>query len=525
MFQSVGTPDLGESHRPRTRIGGGIILLLSLLVAGLAVIAAPSPASAQSSCDGDPARGLQQARQNYNRDCSDTWDGRSGFHRCSWRSAGWVCTGPGEPVMPTPPMPTPPTPTPPPPTPPTPPSNPNGLIWGQVTTPQSTSWSRPALRVATTDPAFGSTVRRVTDIGPGLRHRNDYSRRQTENAEGTRYLTHFTATNGRAEWRVYDRASGNRINSLPINADGEPQWHPTNVDLIRHIGGQNRYSGDLRLFETHVRSLRTETIADLTSRLRSVWPNAEYMKDREEGSPSRDGNRYVWIVYDNNERPLGVVSYDLNGDRILGTRNLETNVGNLDAVSASPTGRYVVANYGAATYVYDANLGNRRTINNKADHSDIALDRNGVDSYVYVDFDDNSPTAGWVVAVNLVTLQRTQMFRIYGGSNTSVHISGKGYNKPGWIIASTYNCKNPSNRGWACDKVFAAEMVPNGRILNLAHTYNCGEYDYYKEAHGSVNRDFTRVYFNSDSSAERPGDQSPCSRRIEVYQIDVPSFS
>ena len=164
------------------------------------------------------------------------------------------------------------------------------------------------------------------------------------------------------------------------------------------------------------------------------------------------------------------------------------------------------------------------------EHSDLAKLTETTDAYVYVDFGKPltvdggaSPDAGWVVSVNLDTMQRTRMFRIYGGSTTSLHISGKGYDRPGWVVVSSYNCSQAG--GYACDKVFAAEMQPNGEILNLAHTYLCEEsgvaaedrFQYFTEPHAVVSRDFSHVYFNSNSNN--------CDRIAEVYRIDVPNFN
>ena len=70
--------------------------------------------------------------------------------------------------------------------------------------------------------------------------------------------------------------------------------------------------------------------------------------------------------------------------------------------------------------------------------------------------------------------------------------------------------------GSAWLQVFAAELKPNGRILNLAHTHNCGQ-DYWTETHAVANRDFTRVYYNTDSGS--------CGIDAEVMMIDVPPFS
>ena len=85
--------------------------------------------------------------------------------------------------------------------------------------------------------------------------------------------------------------------------------------------------------------------------------------------------------------------------------------------------------------------------------------------------------------------------------------------RPGWVVVSTYNCKDPG--AWTCDKVFAVEIA-TGETLNLAHTYNCGN-NYWTEAHAVVNRSFTRVYFNSDGGS--------CGIDAEVYELTLPDFT
>lgn len=392
---------------------------------------------------------------------------------------------------------------------PTPPAT---LTWGYDATPEAATWTRPPRFQVVADPAYDTPVQRLTNSDAGRWDRNDYSRRQAESHDGSRFLSHVRNFDNVETFRVYEM-NGTIVNDLNMNADGEPQWHPSDSNLIRHIAGPNANRGDLTLLELNVDTNQSRVIADLGSRLRSVWPDASYMRDREEGSPSADGNRYAWIVYDGSENPLGIVSYDLSTDQILGTVAVDPSAGFLDAVTATPTGSYVVAHYGNGTFVFDADMSNRRTINLKGDHSDVALNADGGDSYVYIDY-SSGPDAGFLVSVDLDTLERTRIFEVYGGTTTSMHISGKGYDKPGWVIVSTYNCKQPG--GWACDKVFAAEMQPNGRILNLAHTYNCDEDDYYTEAHGVVSRDFTHVYVNSDSAL--------CGRGAEIYRIDIPTF-
>ena len=384
------------------------------------------------------------------------------------------------------------------------------LTWGQDESRPSSSWTKPAIGIDRRDPVYGANIRRLTSADGTRFDRNTYSRRQAENADGTLFLTYH----GSATYHVYAEATGSLVRELDISADAEPQWHPTDPAVIRHMAGAKPRDGDLSYYETNIRSGQRTKIADLTDRVIARFPTAGYMIDRAEGSPSADGNRVAWIVFDSAEQPLGIVHYDLSADRIIGLAPVEDGVGLLDWVSSSPTGSYVVAGYESATVLLEADLTNRRLINSKGDHSDMALSRDGQDTYVDIDF-SAGPDGGWLVSVDLASNERTRLFDLYGTTaNTSVHISGKGYNKPGWVVVSTYNCK--VEHAWSCQKVMAVELAGEHRILNLAHTYNCGT-NYWTETQAVVNRDFTRIYFNSDGGS--------CGIDAEVYQLRVPSFS
>jgi len=235
------------------------------------------------------------------------------------------------------------------------------------------------------------------------------------------------------------------------------------------------------------------------------------MGDGAEGSPSADGNRYAWVVFDGQERMAGLVSYDLETDTILGTLDLEPYA-DIDNVSMSPSGNYVVVS-GAEVTVYDADLSNPRVLLPSSEHSDIAIGADGEDYYLHIDFESQD---GDVVAINLKTSEKIVLFSMYEEKvTTSIHVSGKAFNKPGWAILSSYYPKDGGD-GWTYDKVFAITFDPTldeQIILNLAHTRNCAE-SYWTEPHAVPNRDLTRVYYNSNWGS--------CEEDAEAYQILVP---
>ncbi len=391
-----------------------------------------------------------------------------------------------------------------------PPPTPNtgGLVYGQDATRPSSSWTRPALLETSTDPAYGLPVTRLTSADGTRFNRNTYSRRQAENADGSAVLTYH----GDSTFNVYDRATGELIAETPVHPDGDPQWHATNPDRIRHVAGRNSSVGTLELLETSVSTGSTVVLADLTSRIRAIFPGATYMSDRSEGSPSADGTRYAWLVYNDDEDPVGIISYDVEDDRILGSIPVNPSEPYLiDWVSASPSGDFVMASMEDGMYAWNFDMTNPRLVFEGGEHSDIAIGPTGNDTYVYIDF-TASNNGGWVVAVDLVTGETRRYIDLYDDASTSIHFSGKAYDAPGWIVASTYNCKE--SFAWSCEKVFALNLA-DGTIVNLAHTYNCGD-SYWTETHAVANRDLSRIYFNSDAGT--------CDTNAEVYKIDLPTL-
>ncbi len=368
--------------------------------------------------------------------------------------------------------------------------------------------SKPAIAQTLADPAYGLDVTRLTSAAGTRFNRNTYSRRQAENADGSLFFTYH----GDAEYRVYSVADGSQVAVTNLHPDAEPQWHPTDPNKLRHTTGPNSYTGTLTLRETDVRTGQETVLRDLTEQVQELLPGARYLSDGAEGSPSADGNRYAWMIFDGSEQLIGAITYDLASDEVLGVmRDLPSGVGKLDAISISPSGQFVLAQWWDTTAQFNVDFSGQREILPGAEHSDIAIGANGNDTYVYIDF-TNSERAGWVVAYDMVTGDYRKLINLYDNANTSIHISGKAYNQPGWAVLSTYSCK--VDGAWTCHKVMAVDLE-NATVLNLAHTYNCGD-NYWTETHAVANRDLSRIYFNSDFGS--------CGIDAEVYRIDVPDL-
>lgn len=411
------------------------------------------------------------------------------------------------------------------------------LVEGQDTTPESTI-SRPVKAVPYLDPAYGTCVVRATDHeteAPEGFARNDYSRRQAFNADGTMMLIY--ANNG--YWHVYDANTLDYIRQLSMGgSDVEPQWHPTNPELLYifpHNGGmtikQYNVLTDASSVVTDFRNVNSIAGHPGKTSIQEVWPGAARIWTKNEGSPSADARYWGLMVETDSFGGLGMITYDMETNTITGVYDYASDgngIARPDHVSMSPTGDYMVGSWYSPACDSSASLG---TLNNPCglmsfsrdfssavglaklgEHSDIALDANGDDAIVMSNYD-----TGYVEMYSLATGAATKLWNIYvNGAATALHVSGKNYNKPGWVLISTYAVQNPQGAElWYENKIMAVEMTANPRIYNIAHTYNQTE-TYFSEPHAVVNRDFTRILFNSNWNT---GDYM----NIDAYMISLPA--
>jgi len=93
----------------------------------------------------------------------------------------------------------------------------------------------------------------------------------------------------------------------------------------------------------------------------------------------------------------------------------------------------------------------------------------------------------------------------------AMHFSGKAYNKPGWVLVSTFG---NGKTEWPHQKVFALQLKKNPKIVHLMHHYGAVT-TYFAQPQASVNRDFTRFVVNSNWGV--PGDAN-----VDTYMAEIP---
>jgi hypothetical protein len=371
--------------------------------------------------------------------------------------------------------------------------------------------ARPSKGEALAEPVYGNCLIRVTvhDVEPPPGYvRNDYARRQPFNADGTLML--FTARDG--TWHLYDARTLAWVKRLSFLAgDAEPQWHPTNPALLYFTP---RSGLGMRLFEMDVRRESRRVVGDFGARLGKVWPTAATAWTKGEGSPSADGRYWCFMVDDKDWKGVGVFSWDLQTDTVLGMMDMKGV--RPDHVSMSPGGRHCVVSTdekGVGTRAWTRDFKSHVPLHHKSEHSDLAVDSDGRDVYVSIDY--QSPR-GDVFMTDLESGKRTVLFPTYlEGSATAIHFSGRGFGQPGWVVMSTYGEPGEGKKPqWLHHKVFVVGLTANPIIRTLAH--HRGRYKgYLSEPHASVSRDFTRILFNSNWGAASEND-------IDVYMITLP---
>lgn len=385
---------------------------------------------------------------------------------------------------------------------------------------QAPDLPEPQPRLPFRDPIFGTCVVRVTnrdaDLSPddssaGIK--NEYSRVQSFNADGSRIL----ARGIEATWYLYDAASLQPLGQLPLVTD--PRWDAVDPDLVYHTDGTRLMAYDVGSGHN---SVVHEFAGDFPSQLAAVWT-------RWEGSPSYDGRYWGLMAQDEDWETVALLVYDRVEDRVISRRDTPDHPP-LDSVTISPLGTYFLAYHDdycppgqlgtdadpCGLMVYDRDLANGRGLLRIVGHSDLALDAQRREVLVYQDVDTDH-----ISMLDLATGTVTPLWAIdFSHTSIGLHFSGRGLDRPGWVVVSTYCGGHPTSYTWMDNQVFLVELKAGGRVVRLAHTHSIvdetQEHDYWAEPHASANRDLTRILFTSNWG--RSGTEA-----VDMYLIDLPA--
>ncbi|WP_057658928.1 hypothetical protein [Pseudoxanthomonas dokdonensis] len=408
------------------------------------------------------------------------------------------------------------------------------LTQGKVN-PATSTPAKPAKGVLMKEPSFGTCLVRATAHGsepPTTFARNDYSRRQAFNANST----YFIVYSADGWWHLYDANTLKYLRKLSpkvanesvpaefhMAGDAEPQWDTTNPNILYYVPN----NGGTKLLKLDVRTNSYSIAADFKGKLPAWGNSAAHIWTKSEGSPSADSRYWGFQVENSSFGLLGYMVWDLQNNRLVGSRQDSQRP---DHSSMSAAGRwFVTSSDDTGTWAWSPDFSKKKKLHNKSEHSDLALGPNGEDYYVSVDYQSQNGDVFYTnidtcpaVAASATTAPvcpRTVLFPSYdNGAATAMHFSGKGFNKPGWMVWSTYG--TTANRSgvwpWFTNKIYVVELKANPRVYALAYTRrNESAGGYWSEPHASVNRDFTRIAFNSNWGVNDAED-------IDTYQIQIP---
>lgn len=389
---------------------------------------------------------------------------------------------------------------------------------------------------ATLDPAYGTLLYRATSAedGQGGRMRHEYSRRQAFNADNTRYL----AQDGSGAWYLYDATTFALVEKVSaLVGDCEPIWHATDPNLVYFTdrnGGTSWRSYD-------VDKRTSSEVIDLKSA--TPWSKATSYWTKGEGTTSADG-RYLTLMathYDEGAQTTtiyGLVVVDLSERKVVGTLDASkfpTPGAVPDHVSTSASGTYAVVSWldgQGGTVAYPRDFSSSRQLTTGSEHSDLAYGPQHQDYLVYADYG-----RGELTAIDVATGERISLRSLYPaeGEAYALHVSGQAFDRPGWAVVSTYGdtadygATSPSpNLRAEYRKVWLVELVPGGRVLNVAHTRIGGQGTgasgasagtqgadadgYFAEPQASASRDLSRIIFASDFGGQH----------VESYVVGLP---
>lgn len=446
---------------------------------------------------------------------------------------------------------------------------PSGLTLTALSNEAITSITRPATRAAGSalgnvqwTGVYGEKCFKVTDLDtdghviPVTQIRHEYSRRFAMNCDSSLYIVYGQA----GFWRLYHGPKSTVGTPFtPINAsntagmlnglaglDVEPDWHVSDPLKLGYWGGGmiHYWKTFTNLTATTVTETNTVRV-NFTGRLpasnaNQVWTKSEGMSDAAQRYYGFMATRYNSST--GNNEIFHFFTWDSQTDTILGVMSSDTFGGILqfpDHCSMSASGTWFVPSWAFSptrgTRALPRDLSSFGTmLRNDSQHSDCAFGPSGEDFLVYADYVSTSPDEGYVVMVNMATGAVTRLFGLYYTSgSTGMHISAKCFNRPGWVVVSTYGddsnfyAQQPAvPQQPIYRKVFLCELHASPVMLNVTHTQANQNYGaYFGEHQATTDRWLSHVMWatNFNDATSTGGNPKVEDALVALHSNSVPA--
>jgi hypothetical protein len=375
--------------------------------------------------------------------------------------------------------------------------------------PQYLTFAPPAEGQSYTDPAFGTTIKRITNAftqpdvsGGGMLTfiTDEYSSMSPFNTSNSKMLLVFQDHFG-----LYD-GSGSFLKDCPleISAASEPRWSRTDRDVLYY-----HYGNQLRSYNT-----ATDLIAIL-----HVFGEYGSISGKGESDISFDGDHLV-LVGDNRH----VFVYEISSNTKGPVFDAGTN--GFDSVYITPDNNITVTWFqsGNGRYngieLFDRNMNFLRQVSRAGGHMDVTRDTNGDEVLIWTNSNDPAPIcSNGIVKIRLADSQQTCLLPL--DWSLAVHISAPDSN--GWVFVETYAPGDPLTApAWTTYTNEILQIKLDGsEVRRLAHHRSRPFNSYNYQPHVSVSRDGGMLVYNSNfglqASAGYPVEYS------DVYLMAVQS--
>ena len=417
--------------------------------------------------------------------------------------------------------------------------------------------ARPALRSPIPDPAFGTTITRITgDTGTplysvagtwGADARHTYSKQQPWNADGTLLVVQNRGAGTPSKLFLDGTTYVPKFGPCSNDPLYDYRWHPARAHANTMINVSS--SGTELMWYDVVTCTKTRS-----------WPlpiTASYGIGSGEGNPSNDGrfvcvaNATQMVVIDMDPAPpyaawparrVGPVCALLPCDVDPSNPAGDCRIGN---VSISPSGRYVDVKFAASTdttqdlhRIYDVdpatlalsphamNVAALRcgSFAARADgwtfplkHADMALDPfDGNEDVIVGGRSCPGSSIGHVVKVRL---RDGMVTPLTDPSNepSFQHASARNLERPGWVYVGFYRADGKK----FSDEIVAVKLDGSGGVERYAHKRSAVSGCYRCESHPVPSRDGRRILFASNW-AEGCGGLCGSSGDIKDYVVSLP---
>jgi len=351
------------------------------------------------------------------------------------------------------------------------------------------SFIPPAAGGAYIDPAFGSTIQRVSDAlatpnssgGGNLTWiENEYSTASAFNSDNSRFLLVHQSYFG-----LYD-GSGTHIGDLPLEivASSEPRWSRQNQTTVYyHFGNQ----------------LKSYDIASGVTAVVHSFNEYSSISGNGEMDISLDGDH---MVFAGDNRFVFV--YQISADKKFSA--YDTGSRGFDSLYITPDNNVIVSWYtsGSARYtgqeLFDINMNFLRQVGHADGHKHVTRDTNGDEVLVWTNSDDAQPIpncSNGIVKIRLADATQTCLTQL--DWSLAVHISAPDGN--GYAFVDTEAPANPvpNGSGWVAytDEILQVKLDGSG-VTRLAQHRSRPISSYNWQPKLTVSRDGSRLLYGSN---------------------------